>query len=324
MERRNMKYREFMAMSTSILLAAEGDDEAVETGFAQVQDFIAESEKRFTRFSDSSELSQLNRSAGEWFTASTDMLAVISQALTLHHQTSGLFDPGILYALEQAGYDRTIDEIRLHGARPASTMTKARSASFGDIVLDMDKNRIWMPVGLRIDLGGIAKGWIAERAAEILSNWTSACAVNAGGDAYMIGLPAGEKAWQVTLEDPNENGLGLVVLNLQPGAVATSTITKRHWQQVGKTQHHLIDPRTQKPAVTDWLSVTVTAEHATEAEVFAKCLLIGGSADAERITRMIQGFDQPYDGRGVGIEYIAIDTHNQIWGSKHSQELLYI
>jgi thiamine biosynthesis lipoprotein len=317
-----MKYHEFRAMSTSIILAAEGEDAAVETGFAQAQSFIEESEKRFTRFSESSELSQLNRSAGEWFNASPDMMAVISEALWLHNQTRGLFDPGILNALEQAGYDRTIDEVQLHGARAVTGPKSIGPVDFGDILLDPEENRIWMPAGLRIDLGGIAKGWIAERAAEILSGWSSACAVNAGGDGFMVGLPAGEQSWHVALEDPNETGREMALLELQPGAVATSTVTKRRWEQAGKTQHHLIDPRTQKPAETDWLSVTAVAAHTTEAEVFAKCLLLGGSREADHITVMAQGFDQHYDGPGV--EFIAIDANNQLWGSKHSRELLHV
>jgi len=320
MKKNEMKYREFRAMSTDILLAAEGEAEAVEAGFAQAQGFIEDSEKRFTRFSDSSELAQLNRSAGEWFDASADMMAVMTEAVQLHYQTAGLFDPAILNALEDAGYDQSIDEIRQHGARAAAAKKFMQAAAFSDILLDTDKNRIWMPGGLRIDLGGIAKGWIAERAAELLSSWCSACVVNAGGDAFMIGLPEGEAAWQVVLEDPNESGLELAVLNLQAGAVATSTISKRRWEQAGQTRHHLIDPRTQKPAETDWVSVTVMASHASEAEVFAKSLLIGGSNEAERITRMVETFDQPF-GRQGEVEFIAIDTQNHLWGSKHSQEL---
>jgi FAD:protein FMN transferase len=317
-----MKYHEFRAMSTDILLAAEGEDDAVETGFARAHQFIEESEKRFTRFSDTSELSQLNRSAGEWFNASPDMMAVMTEAVWLHHQTRGLFDPAILNALEQAGYDRTIDEVRKQGGREAKVNTKISSpAQFSDIILDPDEQKIWMPAGLRIDLGGIAKGWIAERAAGLLSASSKACIVNAGGDAFMIGLPEGETSWEVTLEDPNQAGLGLVILNLQPGAVATSAITKRRWQQPsGKTQHHLIDPRTQKPAETDWLSVTVMAPHAIEAEVFAKCLLMGGSSEADWISGMAQAYDERIGNQEIA--YIAIDEHNQLWGSKHSRELI--
>ena len=102
-------------MNTGILLVGEGRHEAVETGFGLAQKFIEDSEKRFTRFSSQSELSSLNQSAGGWFDASKDMFEVVSLALQLYRQTGGLFDPSILEALEQAGYDRSMDEIRLVG-----------------------------------------------------------------------------------------------------------------------------------------------------------------------------------------------------------------
>ncbi len=306
-----MKYYQFRAMSTDILFAAEGGDEVVEPGFAKARAFIENSEKRFTRFSELSELADLNRSAGEWFEASQDMYVVVSLAVQLHRQTRGLFDPAILDALEHAGYDRTMAEIRRFGAAVVAVQVMPKQYRFSDIRLDEDLGRIQLPEGMRIDLGGIAKGWIAEQAGLLLSTYTQACAVDAGGDAFMVGLPAGEEAWRVTLEDPYHPEKGLAILKLKPGAVATSVVTKRRWQQSGKTMHHLIDPRTQRPAETDWLSVTVTAPHAAEAEVYAKSLLIGGSGEVDWISSLAKG-----------IEFVAVDQHNQLWGSKHSREIL--
>ena len=306
-----MKYYEFRAMSTDILLAAEGSDEAVDTGFAQAQAYIQASEKRFTRFSELSELAELNRSAGAWFEASQELFELISLALYLHRQTRGLFDPAVLDALEHAGYDRTIDEIRRYGSAAAPVMVMPKQYRFSDIRLDADLGRVRLPEGMRLDLGGIAKGWIAEQAAILLSACTEACAVNAGGDAFMIGLPAGEDAWRVTLEDPSQPEQGVAILKLQPGAVATSAVTKRRWQQAGKTQHHLIDPRTQRPAETDWLSVTVITPNAVEAEVYAKSLLIGGSREVGWISSLAKD-----------LEFIAVDQHNQLWGSDHSREMI--
>jgi FAD:protein FMN transferase len=308
-----MRYHEFRAMSTTILLAAEGIGEAVDTGFAQAKAYIEASEKRFTRFSELSELAELNRSAGEWFEASQDMFELVSLALYLHRQTRGLFDPAVLDALEHAGYDRTIDEIRRFGAAPTAVAILPRQHRFSDIRLDADLGRIRLPEGMRIDLGGIAKGWIAEQAANLLSTYADACAVNAGGDAFMIGLPAGEDAWSVSLEDPTQPDQDVALMKLPPGAVATSAVTKRRWQQNGKKQHHLIDPRSQRPAETDWLSVTAIAPHAAEAEVYAKSLLIGGSREVEWIS-----------GTAKEIEFIAVDQNKQLWGSAHSREVLNV
>jgi len=307
-----MHYQEFSAMSTSVLMAAEGTSEAVETGFQEARAFVEAAEKRFTRFSEDSELSKLNRAAGSWFDASPDFYEVVTLALHLYDQTDGLFDPGVLDALEEAGYDRTIEQLRQYGAPDAvQVLAKPRTVRFGSTRLDPLHKRICLPDDLRIDLGGIAKGWIAGKAATMLSRWSRACAVDAGGDAYLIGLPTGESYWRVALEDPRDSAHTLAVLKLSPGAVATSAVTKRRWQQGGQERHHLIDPRTQRPAQSDWLSVTVIAPSAAEAEVYAKSILIGGTRESNRIS-----------GMGSGIEFIAVDHKGKLWGSKRSKEYL--
>ena len=305
-----MEYREFRAMNSDIVLAAEGAKIKVARGFDQVQATIAALEARLTRFSDTSELMRLNRAAGGWFRASDELFDVVRQARDLADETDGLFDPSSLDALENAGYDKSLDEIRAHGvtrfalARPATW-------NFGSVLLDPDARAIRLPRGMRLDLGGIAKGWIAEHATIELADYADACAVSAGGDMFMIGLPAEETAWRVELEDPRDPARMLTVLRVGPGAVATSSITKRRWIQDQQTRHHLIDPRSGQPAETDWLSVTVIAPCATTAEVFAKALLIAGSREAERIAA-----------QRPDLVYIAVDGTGQLWGSNNAKEFL--
>ena len=298
-------------MNSDVILAAEGTHESVARGFDQAQALIQALEARLTRFSDTSELAQLNRSAGSRFGASNELYTLVRQACDFVNETDGLFDPTILDALENAGYDRSMDDV-VRGARgvtrrPASSIKwDARKIS-----LDPKTRAIRLPRGMRLDLGGIAKGWIAERAAHRLAEYADACAVSAGGDMFMVGLPAQETAWHIELEDPRDPDQTLAVLRVQPGAVATSSITKRRWLQAGRMQHHLIDPRTGQPAETDWLSVTVIAPRATVAEVFAKTLLIAGSRQAERIAA-----------RRSDLAFIAVDRTGQLWGSKNAKEFL--
>jgi thiamine biosynthesis lipoprotein len=167
-----------------------------------------------------------------------------------------------------------------------------------------------LPPGMEIDLGGIAKGWIAERAARLLARDAQACAVSAGGDMVLIGLPDGLDHWEIELEDPRDPEQTLTVLQVGPGAVATSSVVKRSWRQGEKMRHHLIDPRTGEPAVTEWLSVTVIAQHATDAEVFAKVLLIGGAELAQEIIS-----------KRADLSFIAVDSQGQLWGSPNRLEL---
>ena len=167
---------------------------------------------------------------------------------------------------------------------------------------------------MSLDLGGIAKGWIAEQAANILSGYASACAMDAGGDMFLVGFPEGMQQWPVALEDPFEPGNNLTTLQVDPGAIATSTITKRVWQQAGKNRHHIIDPRTGEPAVSEWISVTVIAPHAYEAEVFAKALLIAGPQEADEILRY----------SGIRFTYLAVDQSKKLWGNYAIMDYSYV
>jgi thiamine biosynthesis lipoprotein len=308
-----MHYDEFRAMNSDILLAASGSDiTLIKNGFLSARELINLSEQRFTRFSESSELAQLNRSAGVWFQASAEMFQLIEQAYQLAIETDGLFNPAILPALKQAGYDRSMDEIRNSPPRMEPILVVEKH-DFRQIQLDLAAKSILLPQGMQVDLGGIAKGWIAERAAHQLAKVSSACAVNAGGDMFLINLPQGEIGWEIGLENPLKPDQDLAVLHVMPGAVATSSIAKRIWKHNGQLQHHLIDPRSGQPAVTEWLSTTVWAEQATQAEVYAKALLIAGPQAAGEL----------FKGQSSKA-YLAVDKHGWVHGSNNYHEVFHV
>jgi thiamine biosynthesis lipoprotein len=274
----------FRAMNSEIVLVAEGEASQVKSGLVTAQNFIETSEKRFTRFSEQSELSALNRSAGNWFQASPDLFEVVKEAIFYFHRTDGLFDPSILPSLHRAGYVHSMDEIRRSGAAPQPARHLAASVStFASVELNITSSSIRLPADLQIDLGGIAKGWIAEQAARLLSQYSSSCAVNAGGDMFLIGYPHGKDCWEVGLEDPRDPQVDVTLLLLQEGAVATSSVVKRAWKQGDISRHHLINPRTGEPAITSWLSVTVLAPHAAGAETFAKAFLLADEEETQSL-----------------------------------------
>jgi thiamine biosynthesis lipoprotein len=308
-----MEYLEFGAMNSNIVLAAEGTPERMTAGFSAARRSIEAGEGRFSRFLADSELNQLNRAAGQWFCASPEMYEILKLAQDYFYQTGGLFDPSILPALKRAGYNRSMEEIRLYGVDRTPQTLKRADSSFGEVRFEPQACQIWMPQGMEIDLGGIAKGWLASKAAAILSGYCAACAVNAGGDMVLVGLPAEQDKWELALEDPRDPDGTLAVLKVGPGAVATSSVMKRSWQQDGKRQHHLIDPRSGEPAVTDWLSVTVITPRATTAEVYAKVLLLAGPLQAMEIISNHQE-----------IAFIAVDRQGKLWGSKTSEEYMNV
>jgi FAD:protein FMN transferase len=303
------------AMNTDILLAAEGRADELAAGFEQACQFIRAGERRFSRFSEESELTALNQSAGKWFQASPDLFSVIALARRFFHLTRGLFDPSILADLKRVGYDRSMEVLREQGPAPLfETLLTSERPSFSEMDLDESEQTIRLPSGMALDLGGIAKGWIVEQASIILSKAATAYVVDAGGDMFLVGYPDGLERWPVELEDPLQPGTALTSLQLNPGAIATSTVTKRAWKQAGRNRHHIIDPRTGEPAVSEWISVTVIAPHACDAEVYAKALLIGGSHEAEELVR----------NSGIPLTYLAVDQERKIWGSQKTLEQSYV
>jgi thiamine biosynthesis lipoprotein len=138
---------------------------------------------------------------------------------------------------------------------------------------------IRLPAGAQIDLGGTAKGWTAARIADRLAAY-GPCLVDAGGDLAARGKPQGGAGWQVAVAEPGPSADAAPVASVvvTDRAIATSGIDYWRWIRNGKWQHHLIDPRTGRPAATDVLSATVIQPDASLAEGYARALVLLGSA----------------------------------------------
>ncbi len=306
-----MQYHQFHAMNTTITLGAEEPQHTAV--FTMAKGFIERNEKRFTRFMPDSELSALNRSAGTWFYASSEMMGLLDAAVECHKITNGLFDPSILPDLQAIGYTCSLGDISTSDAEPSlATHSRTSSSLFSEMELEFTKGRVCLPEGMQIDLGGIAKGWIAENAAKCVTGFSPACAVNAGGDMFLIGQPQGQAVWEVVLEDPLDPSRDLMTLLVEGGAVATSSVTKRTWNQEGMKRHHIINPHTGGPAESPWLSVTVFAPKAVLAETFAKAILIAGPNQSQSLLD-----DHPE------ISFLAVDAEGYIWTSPTEKERIH-
>jgi FAD:protein FMN transferase len=302
-----MEWIEFRAMNTDVLMAAAGP--LAKEGMQAAREYIEAGERRFSRFQQESELSQLNRSAGQWFNASPQMMDLLQKARHFFDVTNGLFDPSVLPDLIRIGYDHSMDEIRAENGIVSSAASERKpKVDFREMELDPNSNRVRLPIDMQLDFGGIAKGWIVDQAVTLLSRYSDACAVNAGGDMRFIGHSPIGLGWPVELEDPRDPSESIARLTVTNGAVATSSLAKRTWKQGEKSRHHLIDPRTGEPAQSDWLCATVIADETVTAEVFAKALLISGPAEVEKLTAH------------NNIVYLVVDREGALHGSPNSQE----
>ncbi len=270
----------FRAMNTDVNAWLWSEDQrSARRALHEVEQFFHATHARFTRFDPTSELSALNASAGQPFAASPEMFEVVKLALKFSDLTSGLFNPTIIGALEAAGYDRTFEMMKETDRRPVVTSSLSAASS---IVLDAMQRTITLPLGVRIDLGGIVKGWAVQRATQQLAIH-GPCLVDAGGDIMTIGSVPGTLGWSIDLADPFDHERDVMTLRIRDQAVATSGIDRRQWQRPdGTRQHHLIDPRTGQPSTSDLLTATVVAPAAIDAEVYAKTVFLLGSEDGLR------------------------------------------
>jgi FAD:protein FMN transferase len=229
-------------------------------------------EASFSRFRPESELSRVNAAPEPSLVVSPLFARTLRVALDVAQATGGLVDPTLGCALENAGYDRDFD-----GLAPDGVLGPAVPSRLGEVRLDGVILR--RPPGLRLDLNGVVKAIAVDEAVATLAGPGF---VSAGGDLAVrgsvdVGLPGGG------------------VVRVVQGGLATSGVVSRRWCRAGAVQHHLIDPRTGRPARSPWQQVTVSG---------ATCL----DADAAAKTAFLLGADGPawLDERGLPGRFVAL------------------
>jgi thiamine biosynthesis lipoprotein len=268
--------RAFRAMSTDVELAVvseSGRRREAESALRDIEQFFRLAEATLSRFRLDSELSALNEAGGEPFPASPLLFSAVSAAVEAARATRGLFDPTILGMLLAAGYNRSFE--LLAEDRAGDPFPLGPAATWSDICLDPATRTIQLPAGCGLDLGGIGKGWTVDHAVTLLSGFRS-FAIDAGGDIAVSGRQADGTLWNIGVEDPLGLDRDLLQLELTDCAIATSTIAYRRWRFGGRGQHHLIDPRTGRPARSGVLAATVIAPSVAQAETLAKAALLFG------------------------------------------------
>jgi thiamine biosynthesis lipoprotein len=268
-----MKEHPFRAMGCQMLAVIDRDDAPAAARLADVPGWFEDWEQQLSRFRTDSALSQLNASGGRAVVVPPALWQVLGVALEAARLSDGIVQPAVLAALEAAGYDRSFEQVAAQGI---AERTPEQTTDWRSIAIDRRSGVVRLPSGMRIDLGGIAKGWAADQAALRLAKAGPAL-IDAGGDIAVSGPMADGAPWPIAIASPfaPEESLGLLLL--VRGAVATSGRDYRRWTRDGVEQHHIIDPRTGRPAQTDVLSATIVAPDGPSAEMAAKVALILGS-----------------------------------------------
>jgi thiamine biosynthesis lipoprotein len=244
-----------------------------------VSALFTEWEARLSRFRPDSDLCRLNAAGGRPMWVREPLLGVLRRALRAARATGGGFDPTLARELSALGYATTFSAV---GDEAAERPAPPRASTWRDVRLGPG-GLVALPADLAVDLGGIAKGMAVDAALDALrAAGVSFALVSAGGDLGVLGPMPGGRAWPVAVDAAD----GEIVLSLTAGALATSSTEARRWRTARGEMHHLIDPRTRRPAGGDLVRVTVHAPTCEAAEVAAKAaLILGADEGAEFLER---------------------------------------
>ena len=292
--------RPIMGTAVSVELWAD-DASTAQAAIDAVMQEMVHIDQTMSPFIETSELSLINREAvAHPVKISAEMFFLLKTSLHYAQISNGAFD----ISFASLGY---LYDYRKH-IEPSKEQIASHldAIDYRSIVLDEKARTVhFLKPGMRIDLGGIAKGYSVDRGAEILlARGIKNAIVTAGGDSRIIGDRRG-RPWMVGIKDPRMKDKEVVVLPLADTALSTSGDYERYFMDGERRVHHLINPRTGK-AATGVRSVSVIAPRGIDTDALTKPLFILG------VERGMQIID-----RIPGVDAIVIDYQGQMFYSKN-------
>lgn len=240
------------------------DDAAM---LASIEERASRLERCWSRFIADSDLSRLTEAASAPVPVAVETLTLLHAMLDGWRETDHDFDPTLLPAVVAEGYGRSM----LDPSRSTRLPESSRARTDLD-AMRIDGTMVTLPRGTALDPGGIGKGLAADLlCADLLQAGALGCLLEIGGDVRVAGEAPDGVAWRIAVEDPFAPPAARATIRLPDGGIATSSQRKRRWMtDSGRERHHLIDPATQRSAISSIQTVTVIAATAARAEVLTK------------------------------------------------------
>ncbi len=267
----------FNALGTrcSVQYACSSEKEAQRYARAAVE-WVSCFEGKYSRFVDTSLLSEINRNAGaRWVQVDAETERIFALCDDLNFMTNGLLDPTALPLIQLWDYRRKRSSL------PAADEIEQARSLVGWSKLERRLGEAYLPKeGMALDFGGFGKEYAVDKVAALaVEHGIAACLVNFGQDIHALGTPPDVPAWHVGLEDPKKpeaTWTGLAVVNR---GVATSGDYLRNFEYEGVRYGHIIDPRTGRPVMNGTLAVSIVAQSCLEAGVLSTSAFTAGAEE---------------------------------------------
>ena len=291
-------------MWTQFEVIAYGPDrarlaEAADAAFEEIDRL----DRQMSNYSETSELTFINRNAArEDVIVEKELFDFLKLSIEYSRTTGGAFDITVGPLMKAWGF---FDN---KGRVPEASELRAVTArvGFNHVALNHRTHTVRFDrEGVELDLGGIAKGYAVDKAAEILraSGVTSAFITAGSSSICAIGAPPGQDSWRVDVSDPLDRSHKLESIEIKDRSVSTSGCREKTFESGGKTYCHIMDPRIGRP-IEGLISATVITQRGVEAEVLSKALMVMGIEKAREFlktrpnVRAILYYNPPEGGLG--------------------------
>ncbi len=253
--------------------------------FALCKDY----EDMLSKTIEGSDVYRINEAGGKAVEVSEDTLELIKTGIEMGKESDGKFDITVGRITDLWDFKAEDPEV------PAETDIEEAKATVGYDRIKIDGKKVSVPEGTKIDLGGIAKGYISYKLAEYLEdNGAEHAIINLGGNVVTVGSKPDGSAWNVGIQDPNGEGQTIIGSTEAAGqSVITSGVYERKFEKNGKVYHHIIDPATGYPVDSDveGVSLKCDSKDSGRCDAYSTICLLLGSEKGQKFIEDRDGFE---------------------------------
>ena len=257
------------ALDTYISMTAYGENS--QKALEKAEALLTEREGLWSVTLADSEIGRINQSGGEAVSVSSVTADLLKRALSMAEETDGAFDPTIYPLVSAWGF--TTDTYRI----PGQTEIGEKLSLVDYKAVSVKEDSVKIGIGMQLDLGGIAKGYIGDEIAALMRKYgVDSAMISLGGNIHVVGSKPDGSAWQIGIKSPEDDGL-LGVLAVRDQCVITSGAYERYFVgEDGRKYGHIIDPSTGYPADNGILSVTVTGGEGAVCDALSTAVFVMG------------------------------------------------
>lgn len=270
----------FTVMDTVMSLTVWGGGEGCE----RIRARAGELDGMLSAVDENSEIYALDR--GGSAVLGEDASALVKRSLELCGELDGAFDITVYPAVREWGF--TTGEYDI----PDDSRLRELAQRIDYTAVELDGDTVTLPEGVMIDLGAVAKGYLADEAETVLDGCGASGAVlNLGGTILLYGKKPDGSSFKVGIADPDSPASYFGYLTLGEGVVATSGGYERYFERDGKRYIHILDPATARPVDNGVLSVTVFTGEGARADAMSTALFVMGEDQAAQYYRSHDGYE---------------------------------